>query len=177
MKNKTLTPAIISADEVLSLFSNDTNELLIFNSTANADIFISQQIFDNKLNFSIDDILIYIPINFYSSNRVLFNKFLNGKKSVFFKVSISVSTIGSSKWLSAIALPWPGICFITGKILLSRSALHVCIAKSTICSQLSPSALSPIIAWVFGVEISSKGTQSTLIPTSFKSKAIFLKFS
>src|SRR5581483_5761361 len=39
----------------------------------------------------------------------------NGRKSVAERSSRSAVTTGRSKWLSAVARPWPGTCFMTGK--------------------------------------------------------------
>src|ERR1700756_3780779 len=45
----------------------------------------------------------------------------NAAKSVRSSSLLSVSTTGSRKWVSAVARPWPGICFRTGKIPPSSS--------------------------------------------------------
>jgi hypothetical protein len=74
-KSKSVTPALVDEKGVLRVFTNTSNELLTFTSSADADIFISNKVFADELTMNRDVDLIYVPISFYSRNRVLFNKF------------------------------------------------------------------------------------------------------
>src|ERR1051326_472451 len=94
------------------------------------------------------------------------------RKSVASRLARSASTTGSSRWLSAMARPCPGLCLTTGSTPPSRRPSATAPANTATLSALVPKARLPITASAPATGTSASGQQSTSMPTAAKSAAI-----
>ena len=63
---------------------------------------------------------------------------LNGTKSLFDSSAYGVATTGRSRWLSAVARPWPGMCLMTGTTPPAINPSATSRAMSMICAGVAP---------------------------------------
>ncbi len=95
-----------------------------------------------------------------------------GSKSVASSTASGVVTRGVSKWLSAVARPWPGMCLITGATPPASMPSSAARPSAETLAASSPKARSPITECAPGWRMSRQGTQSASIPPADSSAAI-----
>ena len=83
---------------------------------------------------------------------------MKGKKSSF-SPAVSIFISGSFLWLSSLALPWPGICLITGWILAFSKPLQASSPKMLTILGFLEKDLLPITLLEFLINRSKTGAQ------------------
>ena len=85
---------------------------------------------------------------------------------------MSPVTIGSSRWLSARAPPWPGVCLATGCTPASSSPRPIAAPSAPTATGSGLKARSPITTWAPGRPRSSTGAVTMSNPAAAQSNPI-----